>query len=60
MMSQIEFLINDSQKRTNEKITNLINNDYIEWSLLFNKIFMQRFFYIFMIGKIRIVKDVII
>jgi hypothetical protein len=30
MMSQIEFLINDSQKRTNEKITNLINNEYIE------------------------------
>jgi hypothetical protein len=30
MMFQIEFLINDSQKRTNEKITNLINNEYIE------------------------------
>jgi len=60
MMSQIDFLINDSQKRTNEKITNLINNEYIEWSFLFNKIFCKRFFYIFMIGTIRIVEDVII
>jgi hypothetical protein len=60
MMSQIEFLINNSQKRTNEKITNLINNEYIEWSFLFNKIFMEKLFYIFTIGKIRIVKDVII
>jgi hypothetical protein len=30
---------------------NLINHEYIERSILFNKKFMQKYLYIFMIGK---------
>jgi hypothetical protein len=54
---QIEFLINEFSKETNEKIivddlidANLIDH-YIERFFLFNKKFMQKNFYIFMIGK---------
>jgi choline kinase len=47
-MFQIEFLINESPKKTNEKITNLINREYMEGSFLFNRKFMRIFFYIFM------------
>jgi hypothetical protein len=55
---QIEFLINELKKTTNEWITiddlidaSLINYEYIERSFLFNKKFMQIFFCIFMIWK---------
>jgi hypothetical protein len=55
---QIEFLINEFSKETNERITiddlvdaNLINHEYIERSFLFNKKFMQKYFNIFTIGK---------
>jgi hypothetical protein len=55
---QIEFLINEFSKETNERITiddlidaNLINYEYIERSFLFNRKFMQKSFCIFMIGK---------
>ncbi len=47
------------KRKTIEKITNLINHEYIEGSLLFNKTTMQEFFYIFM-KKNWIVKHVII
>ncbi len=39
-------------KTTNKKITNLIHHEYIEWSFLFNRNFMQwSKFHIFMIEK---------
>jgi hypothetical protein len=50
-MFQIELLIYDFPNKTNEKITNLINHEYMEGSFLFNRKFMWIFFYIFMIGK---------
>jgi hypothetical protein len=40
------------EKKTNEKIVNLINHEYIEKSFLFNRIFMQRFFNTLIGGKI--------
>jgi len=56
---QIEFLINEFSKKINERIivedlidANLINREYIKKSFLFNRKFMQKNFYIFMIGKI--------
>jgi hypothetical protein len=52
MMIQIEFLNNEFLKKTNENITHLIDHEYIKNSFLFNKRFMQRSFYIFMIGKL--------
>ncbi len=53
---QIEFLINELPKETNESIddwidASLINYEYIERFFLFNKKFMQKSLYIFMIGK---------
>jgi hypothetical protein len=55
---QIEILINEFSKETNERITiddlidaNLIDHVYIKRSFLFNKKFMQKTFHIFMIGK---------
>ncbi len=56
---QIEFLINEFFKKTNENILNLIHHEYIQVSFLFNKHFMQRSFYIFMIKKNWIVKHAI-
>jgi hypothetical protein len=47
MMFQIEYLINESLKKTNEQITNLINYEYIKGSFLINRRFMQRFIYIY-------------
>ncbi len=56
---QIEFLINEFSKEINERITiddlidtNFINHECIEKYFLFNRIFMQKSFYIFMIGKL--------
>jgi hypothetical protein len=50
---QIRFFINEFTIKTNERITiddlidaNLINHEYIERNFLFNRIFMQQFFYI--------------
>jgi hypothetical protein len=55
---QIEFLINEFSKKINERIivedlidANLIDHEYIKRSFLFNRKFMQKNFYIFMIGK---------
>ncbi len=53
---QIEFLINELPKETNESIddwidASLINYEYIERFFLFNRKFMQKSLYIFMIGK---------
>jgi hypothetical protein len=53
MMFQIEFVINESSK-TSEKITNLIDHEYIERSFLLSRLFMPRSFCIFMIGKFRL------
>jgi hypothetical protein len=44
MVYQIELLINELKKNINERITNLINHEYIERSFLFNKIVMQIFY----------------
>jgi hypothetical protein len=64
---QIEFLINEFSKKINERIiiddlidANLIDREYINKSFLFNRKFMQKAFHIFMIGKIWIVKHIII
>ncbi len=50
---KIEFLINEFSIETNERITiddlidaNLINHEYIERMFLFNRKFMQQYFYI--------------
>jgi hypothetical protein len=51
MMFQIECLINEYSKTPNENITNFIDDEYIKWSYLFNKKFMQILCYIFMITK---------
>jgi hypothetical protein len=51
MMFQTKCLINESLKTPNEKITNFIDHEYIKWSYLFNRKFMQMFCYIFMITK---------
>jgi hypothetical protein len=55
---QIELLINEFSKENNERITidnlidkNFINHGYIEKYFLFNRVFMQKYFNIFMIGK---------
>jgi hypothetical protein len=50
MMFQMEFAINGSSK-TSEKITNLIDHEYIKRSFLLSRLFMPRYFCIFMIGK---------
>jgi hypothetical protein len=50
-MFQVEFLSHESSKTTNENIINLIDREYIEGSSLFNKKFMQRSFYLFIIGN---------
>jgi hypothetical protein len=47
-------------QNNNENIINLIHHEYIQVSFLFNKSFMQRSFYIFMIKKNWIVKHAII
>jgi hypothetical protein len=59
---QIEFLINEFFLKINERITidDLIDSEYINKSFLFNRKFMQKAFHIFMIGKIWIVKHIII
>jgi hypothetical protein len=46
MMFQIEFVINESSK-TSEKITNLIDHEYIERSFLLSNLFMPRYFCIY-------------
>ncbi len=53
---EIEFLINEFFKETNERITidnlidaNLINHEYVQKCFLFNRKFMQKSFNIFMI-----------
>jgi len=40
-----------SKMTTSTRITNLINHEYIKRSFLFNRKFIQMFFYIFIIGK---------
>ncbi len=56
-MIQIEFFINESPKKTNENIKNLIDHEYIKGdSLLISKRFMHflKYIYIYiynMIGK---------
>jgi len=51
MVFQIEYLINESPiKKLIKRPKKLINHEYIKGSFLFNKNFMQRSFYIFMIG----------
>jgi len=45
---QIEFLINEFSIEINERITidDLIDHEYIERTFLFNRKFMQQYFYI--------------
>jgi len=43
MMFQIEFVINEFSK-TSEKITNLIDHEYIERSFLLSRLFCQELF----------------